>query len=136
MSNINIKKKTQRMGGESMITFFLHLQNTIKVYHWQTTSYARHKATDELLERIANLIDRFVETFIGRYGQRPSFPSGITLQLEQMSDNRAEEMLKSYVQVLKYELPKQLKPSDSDLLNIRDEIVGHIHQTLYLFTLV
>jgi len=27
-----------------------------------------------------------------------------------------------------------LKPSDTDLLNIRDDLVGHINQTIYLFS--
>jgi len=32
-------------------------------------------------------------------------------------------------------LPSLLKPTDTDLLNIRDEIIADLNQTLYLFTL-
>jgi hypothetical protein len=33
------------------------------------------------------------------------------------------------------DLPKMIKDRDTDLLNIRDEILAEINQTLYLFTL-
>jgi len=29
------------------VRFFFTLQLNIKMYHWNTTSYSRHKATDE-----------------------------------------------------------------------------------------
>ena len=36
-----------------LLETFFEMTNTIKLYHWKTTSYAEHKATDELHERIA-----------------------------------------------------------------------------------
>jgi hypothetical protein len=32
-------------------------------------------------------------------------------------------------------LPRKLRADDTDLLNIRDEILGSLNQSLYLFTL-
>ena len=63
------------MGCESIIKVFFHMKNTIKLYHWQTSSYPRHKATCDLLATVLPLIDTFVETYMGRY-QRPMFESG------------------------------------------------------------
>ncbi len=40
--------------------------NTIKLYHWKTTSYSEHKATDELHERLSGHIDTFVEVLLGK----------------------------------------------------------------------
>ena len=39
----------RKMGCESLIKVFFHMTTTIKLYHWQTLSYPRHKATCDLL---------------------------------------------------------------------------------------
>jgi hypothetical protein len=36
---------------------------------------------------------------------------------------------------LTHQLPKYLKKDDTDLLNIRDEILAHLNQARFLFTL-
>ena len=45
---------------------FMTILDQIKLYHWQTTSYSRHKATDELHEQISELVDKFIETIHGK----------------------------------------------------------------------
>jgi hypothetical protein len=42
---------------EQLIKVFFHMTLNIKLYHWQTTSFARHKASCELLESLTDLID-------------------------------------------------------------------------------
>ena len=44
-----------------IVRFFFTLQLNIKMYHWNTTSYARHKATDDFGGKLLSLIDKFVE---------------------------------------------------------------------------
>jgi hypothetical protein len=44
-------------------------------------------------------------------------------------------MLEGCVNWLVGTLPKLLKPEDSDLLNIRDEILADLNKARYLFTL-
>jgi DNA-binding ferritin-like protein len=46
-----------------LITKFLTLHNQLKVYHWQTDSYAQHKALGDAYEAFDEYIDRFVEEF-------------------------------------------------------------------------
>ena len=43
------------------IHFFFTMREQIKLYHWQTHSYSRHKATDEVIENLDKNIDEFVE---------------------------------------------------------------------------
>jgi hypothetical protein len=31
----------------AIVPTFLHMLNTVKLYHWKTLSFATHKATDE-----------------------------------------------------------------------------------------
>jgi hypothetical protein len=122
------------MGCETIITALFTLQHTIKVYHWQTTSFARHKATCELLAALDPLIDNFVEVYMGRYG-RPSFRGGINLTIKELTDETADVVLGDYIGFLKRELPKYTKSGDTDLLNIRDEMLAVLNKTNYLFTL-
>lgn len=124
------------MRSESIIKIFFHMTTTIKLYHWQTSSYPRHKATCDLLDAILPLIDTFVETYMGRY-QRPVFESGFKMNIQELKDNddSAPSLIKDYIFYLQNDLPKYVEDNDTDLLNIRDEIVSNLNKTLYLFTL-
>jgi hypothetical protein len=118
-----------------MIQTMMTLRDQVKIYHWQTMSYPRHKATDDLLSSLDENIDSFVETYMGKYG-RPKFTTKTgTIRVENFHDKNGPALLKSAIAWLTTKLPKHLKPTDTDLLNIRDEIVGDLNKTLYLFTL-
>ena len=111
------------------------MHDTIRLYHWQARSHARHVATCQLLADLLPLIDKMVETYIGRY-QRPNFrEGGFVLQIQELSDATAVEKLQVYGKWLKVNFLSFVKAHDTDLLNLRDEILGVIHQTLYRFTL-
>ena len=114
-----------------IVKFFFTLQLLVKLYHWNTTSYARHKATDGLLEKLGDNIDKFTEVFIGRYKTKPNV-SNIKLEPTYLTDDgivKLFEQARSFLNEMSKSIP------DSDLLNIRDEILGDIHQTLYLMEL-
>lgn len=121
------------MGCEAIIEMFFHMSTNIKLYHWQTKSFARHKATDELLLVIQPLIDTFIETYMGRYG-RPQFNGSFSFDIEELNETTSNQLIKYYITFLKKEVPKYLQESDSDLMNIRDSILGELNKTLYLFT--
>lgn len=113
----------------------MELQNMIKIYHWNTHSYAEHKATDELHERLGDNIDKFVETMLGKDSSRIEHLSrNISLHSLKTKTSLREKMF-LYRRFL-MSMNKCLDASaDSDLLNIRDEILGDINQFLYLLTL-
>lgn len=116
------------------VTFFFELSNNTKLYHWMTASFARHKASDELFASITELSDRFMETFMGKYG-RPKQATATTLALKCFTDKSIVQYLKNCIAYLEGDFAKPLNKEDTDLINIRDEILGKIKQTLYLFTL-
>ena len=66
---------------ESIITTFLVMLNTIKLYHWKTTSYSQHKSTDELYSSLNNIFDKFVEVTLGKKGTRTNLTDHQTIQL-------------------------------------------------------
>ena len=116
------------------IPFFFTMRDQIKLYHWQTVSYARHKATDEVIERLDKNIDRFVEVYIGKYG-RPKMRT-LTYTLEQLTDKKASAYVHECIKVLQGVLVKGLTAEkDSDLFTIRDEMLADLNQLVYLFTL-
>lgn len=117
------------------IQFFLTMRNQIKLYHWQTGLYSRHKGTDGVIESLDGNIDKFVEVYMGKYG-RPKMNSRTnTIQIKNFTEKNAVAFVKACIQELIMEVPKGLKKTDTDLINIRDEMLGDLNQLLYLFTL-
>jgi len=112
-----------------IVKFFFTLQLNIKMYHWNTTSFSRHKATDEFGGKLLSLIDQFVEVYIGRHKVKPS-PSKININPDYITDTGSERLLQQSKEYL-----EKLNIKESDLLTIRDEIVAEINQTLYLYQL-
>ena len=115
------------------IQFFFTMRDQIKLYHWQTVSYARHKATDEVIERLDKNIDRFTEVYIGKYG-RPKIRT-LTYTVEQLTDKKAMSYIHECIKILQGALMKGLTTEkDSDLFTIRDEMLADLNQLVYLFT--
>ncbi len=118
------------------IHFFLQLRNQIKLYHWQTRIYARHIATDKILEELDGMIDSFVEVYLGKYGRTKLTGKNASFTLHNLTEAGAVRLLQSSVKYLQGTLTKSLhQERDTDLLNLRDEIIGQLHQLLYLFGL-
>jgi len=118
-----------------IVNLMLTLRNQVKIYHWQTMKFARHKATDDLVTKLDDNIDKFVEVYIGKYG-RPTFnKQTAVIHLRNFHDTQAPALLKEAAEWMVHTLPKKIKNMDTELLNIRDEIVADLNQTLYLFTL-
>jgi DNA-binding ferritin-like protein len=121
----------------NLVCTFLQMLNTVKLYHWKTMSYATHKATDELYSKLGENIDKFVEVLLGKYGNRINLVKTKSLPLKDMSS--PEEFKK---EIMKYKTflvnldndPTMKQMSNTDLFNIRDEIMGDLNQFLYLYT--
>jgi hypothetical protein len=117
------------------INFFFSMREQIKVYHWQTYMFARHKATDEVIEALDGSIDKYVEIYMGKYGRPKVTASTNTVKIQNMADKTAGKFIKACIAYLQGPLVKRLKPTDTDLVNIRDEMLGELNQLMYLYTL-
>ncbi len=122
------------MSGDQ-IHFFLHLRNQIKLYHWQTRVYARHIATDKAVEELDKAMDSFVEIYLGKYGRTKLSAKQATFTLHNLTDAGATRLIQAAIKQLYGPLVKGLKEHDTDLINLRDEIVAQLNQLLYLFGL-
>ena len=117
------------------IHFFLHLRDQIKLYHWQTRVYSRHIATDKIVEQLDKSIDSYVEVYSGKYGRSKLSSKNALISLHNLTEAGAVRLVNSSIKYLQGPLTKTLKPSDTDLMNIRDEMIADLNQLLYLFTL-
>jgi DNA-binding ferritin-like protein len=109
--------------------FTLQLLN--KLYHWNTTSFARHKATDDFNSSLQSILDKFVEVYIGRYGVKPTVKK---LKLDE-SNLTDDGIVRLFIAVREYLKTFDKKFTDTDLLTLRDELMVNVNQTLYLFNL-
>ena len=131
----------QKIGSQVTLEL-LRLRNQVKVIHWQTESYAQHKALDKLFDILNRQNDKWVETFMGKYG-RVYFSLTDHIQLVNLNDlaidvdaNTIINYLKEWVKSLNNIRDNHFNNSEnSDLSNIFDEIFGEIHNTCYLLTL-
>jgi hypothetical protein len=119
-----------------LLETFFEMTNTIKLYHWKTTSYAEHKATDELHERISGHVDKFVEVLLGKMAPNRITYKKTTTPISDCSDKATFNNHIIRFRGILIELPSLLDPkNDTDLINIRDEMLADINQFLYLFSL-
>ena len=117
------------------VQFFLAMRNQIKLYHWQTNLYSRHKATDDVINALDESIDKYVEVYMGKYGRPKMSSRNNTIVMENLTEKNAVVFVKSCIDVLNQGLVKTLKKTDTDLVNLRDEMLSELNQLLYLFTL-
>ena len=117
------------------IAFFFQMRTQIKLYHWQTRLYSRHKASDNVLEKLDELIDKYVEVYIGKYGRPKLDASTNTTTVQNLSESSVVKYIHKYITYMTEPLVKRLKKEDTDLLSLRDDMIAELNQLLYLFTL-
>lgn len=118
---------------ENIVCIFFDIQYKIKVNHLQTTKFSRHKATDALYDHLLELTDKFIEVYLGHYNIKLNFTGNNSINISNVNDTDISKYLTKFKLML-LSLSSTLKDS-TELLNIRDEMIAEINQTLYLFTL-
>uniref|UniRef100_A0A6C0CU70 Uncharacterized protein n=1 Tax=viral metagenome TaxID=1070528 RepID=A0A6C0CU70_9ZZZZ len=111
---------------------FLGMLGQIKVFHWATMSYAKHKALNKLHESLSDLVDRFMEVYIGKHKSQPLKSFKISMDAQSDSSNLMK-YLESERESLRM-MHSQLK-KETELQNILDEMMGAFSQAIYLCNL-
>ena len=129
---------------EHITLMFLQMLNTVKLFHWKTRSYAQHKATDDLYSNLNSSIDSFIEILLGKTGSRVNLSGVKHLPLHDFNNSvvfeQEIEMYKKYLIEMTNHTNHNIVKSglsekqDTDLINVRDEILGHLNQFTYLLT--
>lgn len=117
----------------NVISPLVQFQQQLRIFHWQTDSYAKHKAFGKAYENLDGLIDTFVETYMGIFGR--SKPT-VTFQIN-LKSLTGPEVVEGALSDFEYYLNQMSNEihDKTDLLNIRDEMLGEINRLRYLLSL-
>jgi len=103
-------------------------------------TYSVHKATDELYGELNTLMDQFVEVLLGKHDnvsekKKHDILNINTLHVKNYKDNglfkKSVEDFKTYLIGLNTMFSRS---KNSDLMNIRDEILALLNKISYLLT--
>ena len=130
----------------SVVSPLLTILNQIKVYHWQTNSFSEHKALDMAYEQFEESIDEFIEKYQGIFGRIKSASGSFLLELENLHtvESSTEEVpetvglpakIDQWIAYLKSFSNDSEIGDKTDLLNVRDDMLGTLNQLKYLITL-
>ena len=134
----NKKKKTiykdKKQDISRIVKMFIEMLNMVKLYHWKTYYYAQHKATDELFSKMNEHIDSFVEIMLGKEESRIKM---VEKKIELIDSSNVLEFKKRMYEYRDFLIDMDLyfdKKKDTDLLSVRDELLGDVNQFLYLLS--
>jgi DNA-binding ferritin-like protein len=117
--------KTRRVSN-SPIAVFLKILHVIKLFHWNTNIFSQHKSTDDLHSKLSELIDSYMEKYMGLHGR---VQINTSIHLKQSTPNEFIRAIHDF-RIFLIRLNRS-----TELDNIRDEMLGEIDQFLYLWTL-
>jgi hypothetical protein len=119
--------------GDMLLTALMTAHNQFKIFHWQTKFFSQHEAFGKIYESLGENMDEFIETYMGRYQRIYASNGRFLIKLDNYSESYLA-FVDAFIYFLQDELPTCLGPEDTDLLNIRDEILGNVNQLKYLLT--
>jgi len=132
------KSSAAKFSPSTLISKLLTFQTTLKLFHWDTARYAQHKASDQLHTDLSANMDSFVEKMLGKM---PDTQAHKVMQQVRVCVKNSQlslthvvkdvDSLKAYLTKMRF----SDGPANSDLLNIRDEMLGQLNQFLYLIKL-
>jgi hypothetical protein len=122
--------KSGELNLETIAGKLTYFHEQLHLTHWQTTSYAEHKALGKLYEYVQDFKDGVIEKLMGYTGKRPN-PYKIE-PLTNCTGNECVSNLLSFASSLKSYAEAN---SYHDIANLADALSGEAAKTKYLLTL-
>ena len=119
---------------EELILKLVQIQVQFKFMHWQTTGDAKHRAYGKTYDKLGDLIDDFAEALMGKYG-RFEFESEFSIMYQNLSSMSLQNFIDGITDFLVSMSEELDTVYDTDLLNLRDEMLLLINKLKYLLTL-
>jgi hypothetical protein len=119
---------------EELTLKLVQIQLQFKFLHWQTFGDAKHKAYGQIYDALGEHIDKFVEIMMGKMG-RVEFEPEFSIMFQDIQSLSIQNFLDGITEFLVSMSDQLDNRYDTDLLNIRDEILGEINQLKYRLTL-
>jgi len=125
----SVKRHSSNYSVNGIVATMTEMLHAVKLHHWHTHDYSVHKATDNLHEALSEQVDSFVEKMLGSKQTRA------TLSTLSMNSYNTLPELKRRVEHYKRYLRGMPASFGTDLLNVRDELLGSLNQFSYMLTL-
>jgi len=119
---------------EELTLKLLQIQLQFKFLHWQTFGDAKHKAYGDIYDSLGDIIDKFVEAMMGKYG-RVEFDPEFSIMFQDIKSLSVQNFMDGITEFLVGMSDHLDSRYDSDLLNLRDEMLADINQLKYRLTL-
>jgi len=104
-----------------LITKIFTERNNSHAKHWSTDSYAQHQALGEFYENVIEILDKYVEAYMGTFGKIEDIPEDVDNICQVVRDNLI------WLNESRSELSKEVPA----LENILDELAGLHMSTLF-----
>jgi hypothetical protein len=127
---INKSNGPGTMSLESIASKLTYFQEQLHLLHWQTSSYAEHKATGKLYEYLQDFRDDVIEKIMGYTARKP-----MSLKIDPIGPAEVAMVvseLMSFASSLKVYGESN---SYHDIANLADALSGEAAKTKYLLTL-
>jgi hypothetical protein len=119
---------------EEIILKLVQIQGQFRFMHWQTTGDAKHRSYGKTYDKLGDLIDDFAEALMGKYG-RFEFESEFSIMYQNLSSMSLQNFIDGITDFLVSMSEELDTVYDTDLLNLRDEMLLLINKLKYLLTL-
>lgn len=116
---------------QELICELLEAEQQARVFHWNTSSFAEHKAMGDFYEAIGDLVDTFVEAYMGEHGR---VNAGHELEIMPYTMDAPLTFVQSLLGYIKSDA-RMCCMGNSALNNILDEIQALCEKTIYLLSL-
>jgi hypothetical protein len=119
---------------EEFILKLVQIQNQFRFLHWQTFGDAKHRAYGDIYDKLGDMIDEFAEIMMGKNG-RFEFEPEFSIMFQDFKSLNIQNFLDGITEFLVGMTDQLDSRYDTDLLNLRDEMLGSINKLKYLLTL-
>lgn len=109
------------------------LLNTIQLYHWTTSKYSLHKNTDDFMKEFREKLDTLTEVSIG---SNEITKNGLKKYCRETNKYHNLYKLENIIELCKNVVNKmkKIETDKSDIISIRDELIGILNKFIYLCT--
>lgn len=119
---------------EELILKLVQIQNQFKFLHWQTHGDAKHRSYGEIYDKLGDMIDDFAEIIMGKNG-RLEFEPEFSIMFQDIKSLNLQNFMDGITEFLVGMTDQLDSKYDTDLLNLRDEMLASINKLKYLLTL-
>lgn len=123
----------------TVVKMVLQNMSQTKLLHWQCKLYGQHKALDELFGNIIEIGDTLVETMMGKFERPTLSDDNLTIKLYNFANPESGDLAKFIDDLYKcYRDDCRSyfnQDTDSEIINIIDEMIAAVDQTKYLISL-